>query len=164
MIANNYEGQSLKDTFNSVRRFLIYRMPLTPVDDLHIWKTFLKHAALSSKDGLKAIQWGNPPYLQVANLPKNVYGKFTPEHPDTIFIAKCVASKFESDYGGGSKGQKAIYYLRAILLHEMVHWGDWRDDHVQSDAGRPHDDDAGRRFEEEAYYKKVYPKEWIGDY
>jgi len=49
-------------------------------------------------------------------------------------------------------------------LHELVHWGDWRADNVQSDKGRPHDDDAGRRFEEEAFYKKIYPKEWIGDY
>ena len=164
MIAKPYQGKPLRDTFPKLQRFLHFRMPLTPVDDFRVWKIFLRHSQLSPQEGWQVVNWGKLPYLEVKELPKNVYGMFQTKNPDSIAIATCVAEKFDADFGDFSKRQKALFFLRAILLHELVHWGDWRADNVQSDKGRPHDDDAGRRFEEEAFYKKIYPKEWIGDY
>jgi hypothetical protein len=166
MIATSYQDKVLKDTFPNLQRFLNFRMPLTPVDDLRVWKIFLKHSQLSPQTGRQAVSWGNKhkPYLEVNNLPKGVYGKFDPASPDTVVIATCVAEKFNADFKDLSKRPKALFYMRAIILHELVHWGDWNADGVQSDKGKPHDEDAGRCFELEAYYKKIYPKEWIGDY
>lgn len=164
MIVLPCQGKSLREVFPNLHRFLHFRMPLTPLDDRHVWKIFLQHSQLSTQAGRQAVGWGNPPYLAINTLPKGVYGLFTPSHPDSITIAICVAEKFEADFANGARRQKALFYLRAILLHELVHWGDWRTDGVQSDRGRAHEDDAGRRFEQAAYSRKIYPKEWIGDY
>jgi len=159
-----HTGQLLHEAFPNVHRFLRFRMPLTPLDDRGVWKTFLQHGQLSAQAGRQAVSWGRLPYLEIESLPKGVYGLFTPGQPDTIAIARRVAERFEADFANGARRQKALFYLRAILLHELVHWGDWRADGVQSDRGRAHEDDAGRRFEQAAYSRKIYPKEWVGDY
>ncbi|MCP5425333.1 MAG: hypothetical protein H6970_09735 [Gammaproteobacteria bacterium] len=164
MIASLYDGKPLRESFPCLQRFLHFRLPLTPLDDRHVWKTFLRHSQLSAKEGRQAVAWGHLPYLEVADPPKNVYGMFNTGKPQTIAIATCVAEKFETDFKDFSKRANALFYLRAIILHELVHWGDWNSDGIRSDEGQKHENDAGRQFEEEAFYKKVYPKEWIGDY
>lgn len=156
--------QRLRETFPNLQRFLHYRMPLMPLDDRHVWKTCLEYSQLSAQAGRHAVSWGHLPSLEIKTLPKNVYGLFSPDNPNTIALATQVAEKFEADFDSMARRQKALFYLRAILLHELVHWGDWGADGVQSDRGRLHEDDAGRRFEQAAYYRKIYPKEWIGDY
>ena len=76
MIAKPYQGKPLRDTFPKLQRFLHFRMPLTPVDDFRIWKIFLRHSQLSPREGWQVVNWGKPPYLEVKELPKNVYGMF----------------------------------------------------------------------------------------
>ena len=80
---------------------------------------------ISSKTIKDALIWGNPPTVQVEDMPDE--GRFRPG-TDIIRVRKHRVEQFEAGKGlvKTPKGQ-LVYYVGVILLHELTHWADDQD-------------------------------------
>jgi hypothetical protein len=73
-------------------------------------------------------------------------GKFSGSRfPDRVYLAKSICDKFEKT---DSNNSKMHILVESTLLHEMVHWGDWKDGIDQ--AG-----EEGKMFEHAAYGRDI---------
>lgn len=133
-----------------------------------IRKAFKKYGQMSTWELKRALSWGGLPYIVIENRPKGKYGRYLEGHDD-IRIATRVVEYFEAQdtkaFARTADGRR-VYFAGAVLLHEMVHWGDFRKDgmtHVeQLNVGRKHrlsivDFEAGKLFEEAVYGQRLTP-------
>lgn len=108
---------------------------------------FIKHSTLSPAEAKKALtQFDTFPIIEIAPLGlgetgQRALGRFDPERRNSVFLAQDAAERFNNIDSALPKAQEAI---QAVVLHEMVHWGDFFDDSQQ--AGDP-----GMRFEIDVY-------------
>jgi murein DD-endopeptidase MepM/ murein hydrolase activator NlpD len=114
--------------------------------DPRLIEPFLRHSGLSRTSARVALtRFNTNPWIDVrplglghANLP--ALGLFDPALRNRIAIAEDVAERFEVDHGLAPARETVL----ALVLHEMVHWGDFFDD-IQAHG------DPGAAFEFEAY-------------
>lgn len=110
-----------------------------------VFAAFLKYAELNKKKAKLALQKGQPPEINFDTMP-NSNGRFSgKKFPNKVFLAKAICDRFEST---DSKNLKMHLLLESTLLHEMVHWGDWKD-------GIDHPKEEGKEFEKEAYGRDI---------
>jgi len=112
-----------------------------------VWKAFLKYSELMPDDAKKSLKKGSNPILGYKVMPRS-NGMFSAsKFPNKIFLAKSICDKFEkSKKEAGNK--KMHILLESTILHEMTHWGDWRDKKHQKI-------EEGKAFEKAAYGKDV---------
>ena len=111
-----------------------------------VWNAFLKYCELSTIRAIIAITPGFfSPEIRYAIMP-NANGEFRGStQPDRIFLAKAICERFEKS----DSNKKSMHLLvESTLLHEMVHWGDWKD-------GKDQAGEEGKAFEQAAYGKDV---------
>lgn len=65
--------------------------------------------------------------------------------PNRIYLAKDICEKFEASDFADPKMHKLV---ESTILHEMVHWGDWKD-------GKDQAGEEGKAFEITAYGKDI---------
>ena len=118
-------------------------------DAQKVWRAFTRHAQIT--EGLARKVLTDPtagPLVRVAELGtvegRTVLGWFSNEHPDWVFIDESLVKKFEVD----AKRREAQQSIEAKVLHEVVHWGDFRD-------GQHSASEAGTAFEIEAYGREI---------
>ncbi len=106
-----------------------------------VWSAFVKYSELNSGKASLALTPGNFPEIHFRLMP-GANGEFEGgKHPDKVFLAKEICEKFEiSD----SNNPKMHILVESTLLHEMVHWGDWKD-------GKDQAGEEGKAFEKAAY-------------
>lgn len=114
----------------------------------NVWEPLLRLGRLTPATAMDALTGGiKSPFLEIRSL-GSANGQFSLTDPSTIVLASEVAQPFEDDPGD----RIAEMLVESTLLHELVHWGDFR-------AGNPNlgsgDSDQGRRFEIAAYGRNV---------
>jgi len=110
-----------------------------------VWTAFVKYSELTSPKAKQALNKGQFPEIHFSIMP-SAYGKFKGStYPNRVYIAKSICDKFEKS---DSKNAKMHMLVEATLLHEMVHWGDYKDGVDQ--AG-----EEGLKFEKAAYGKVI---------
>ncbi|MEE8271746.1 MAG: hypothetical protein V3R98_08455, partial [Alphaproteobacteria bacterium] len=95
-----------------------------------------------------AVKWGSGPRLKIETL-TNANGEFRTGTPNVIYLDKPIAQRFQTDH----KLAKAILLVESTVLHELVHWGDWKTD--KKAEGFLSSDEWGKKFEKEAYGKDI---------
>lgn len=113
--------------------------------------------ALDAVAASRALTWGQPPLVLVADLWDEVAwkpeanGRFDPGRPGQVEIAEHRVNQFETPGAGGTdrnaKGQK-VFIVGSTLLHELCHWG-------LHHAGLPETSEAGRAFERFVYGRQI---------
>ncbi len=105
-----------------------------------VWKAFLKYSELSDEFATQMMITCSMPIIDVEAL-TNANGEFRGgDNPDIIYLDETVCERFEQDY----PKEEAKLLVESTILHEMVHWGDWKD-------GSDQPDEEGKAFEKEAY-------------
>lgn len=116
-------------------------------DKPRVFKAFQRHAGLSEKVAVRALQHGNPPEISFRNIP-TANGEFIAKKwPGTVFIAKTICDRFEGS-SVDAKDPRMHELVESTLLHEMVHWSNWAEGKVPTY-------EAGKAFEKDAYGKDV---------
>jgi hypothetical protein len=113
----------------------------------HIMRAFRKYAELNKTDAATALTLGTNPtidYAQMSDANGDFLGKTFPE---TVFIAQAICDRFESSPDEQDTRRMRIL-IESTVLHEMVHWGDWKD-------GVDQGPEEGVRFERAAYGRNV---------
>ncbi len=106
-----------------------------------VWTAFVKYSELSARHAIIAIKTSPTPVLRSKIMP-GANGQFSgATAPNDIFIAEEICRRFEKS---DSKNAKMHILVESTILHEMVHWGDWKDKKDQ--VG-----EEGKDFEKEAY-------------
>ncbi len=110
-----------------------------------VWAAFLKYSELSESDARCAVGSGPLPILHSAVMP-GANGEFRGStEPNHIYLAEEICERFEKT----DSGKPEMHLLvESTILHETVHWGDWKDGVDQ--AG-----EEGKNFEKEAYGKDI---------
>ena len=109
-----------------------------------VWKAFLKYSELTEAEAIDALMTCSNPIVDVDVMP-NANGEFRGStDPNIVFLAKAICERFEKDY----KKAEAKLLIESTLLHEMVHWGDWKD-------GKDQPGEEGKEFEKAAYGKDI---------
>lgn len=109
---------------------------------------FQKYAELSAAKATTALTTGNHPLVE-SKVMKDLGQFIGGSDPNTVFLQKKMCDRFEKNKAEQTN-PKMLLLLEATLLHEMVHWGDWKD-------GKDHPKEEGAEFEKEAYGKVIYP-------
>ena len=113
-----------------------------------IWGVFKEFGQLNSLNALRALRWGGEsPLIRITSLDKGgkkVNGEFRPEHDEWIFFSKEIADRFEVDHAL----VKARVLVESTILHELVHWGDFKD-------GIDQPGEEGKTFEKAAYDRDI---------
>jgi len=126
-------------------------------DNGRIFAAFREYAQLTEEQALAAFTWGQDPLIRFVRLaggpgrPRgSTAGLFVPRSPTAVLVSYAYADAYEEN----PRLHRNEIALEFIVLHEMVHWGDWRHDQVmrpdQLDR-RGRSLDAGDQFERAAY-------------
>ena len=141
MVSMSVQDQTL---YPRLKDFLRIELPKV-VNDKKKWSAFLKYSEFQGRwfgaflAGW-AIGWDSKPTIKIKPLP-DAWGEYLPGRgEDIIYIDKSWATRFERDY----KLAKAKIFMEALILHEMVHWGDDQD-------GKDQPGEEGEAFEKAAY-------------
>lgn len=114
-------------------------------DNKKVWDAFVKYSELSPAKAELALKIGNPPELHSEVMP-NANGQFIgAKYPGRIYLAKAICEKFEKS---DDKKPEMHVLVESTILHEMVHWGDWKD-------GKDQAGEEGKKFEKSAYGKDI---------
>ncbi len=110
-----------------------------------VWAAFMKYSELDPSQASQALTPGQSPEVHFAVMP-GVNGRFSgTSFPNRIYLAKSVCDRFEKS---DSKNISMHILIESTLLHEVVHWGDWKD-------GVDQVGEEGKTFEKEAYGKDI---------
>lgn len=110
-----------------------------------VWRAFVQYSELTDAKALNAISMGHMPEIYFDKMP-NSNGQYRgSKFPDRVFLAKEICERFEK-VDSKSEGIKIL--VESTLLHEMVHWGDFKD-------GKDQPGEEGKAFEREAYGKDI---------
>ena len=113
-----------------------------------VLKAFQKYAESDEKVAHRALEHGNPPTIDFRYMGAS-NGQYLPQkYPEMVFIAVAICKKFEESETDATDPRMHLL-LESTLLHEMVHWGDWKKDGKESPF------EAGKEFEKEAYGKDI---------
>lgn len=112
---------------------------------LKVWAAFLKYSELNPAKALLALTPGQFPEIHFDVMPR-ANGQFSgARFPNRVYLAKSICEKFEKT---DSKNLNMHILVESTLLHEMVHWGDWKD-------GVDQVGEEGKMFEKTAYGKDI---------
>lgn len=112
-----------------------------------------KFTGLTEAEIKTHLTWGKGPTLKIEDIPTTYYGdkpigQFRPADPNSIIINKSDVAAFES-YQGFTR--EAMWFLLAVsVLHEYVHYGDYKFDGIQAQT------EVGFAFEYELYGRYIY--------
>lgn len=110
-----------------------------------VWAAFLKYGELKPAQAKLALSFGKNPELHYAQMP-GANGRFSgSKFPNRVYLAKAICDRFETK---DSKKAKMHILVESTVLHEMVHWGDWKD-------GKDQVGEEGKKFEKAAYGKDI---------
>ncbi len=110
-----------------------------------VWSAFLKYSELTCTQATTALTKGFDPEIHFRVMPGS-NGQFQGvKFPNRVFLAKSICDKFESS---DMKNPNMHILIESTLLHEMVHWGDWKD-------GKDQAGEEGKTFEKAAYGKDI---------
>ena len=112
-----------------------------------VFSAFQKYSEQNKQVATQALTAGNNPMIDFRHMP-GANGEFEGDaHPETVFIAKDICEKFQTS-PADAKDKRMHLLVESTLLHEMVHWGDWKD-------GVDQPDEEGKEFEKAAYGKDI---------
>lgn len=135
---------SFKKSYPKLSTWIEVNMPKVRAKP-KVWSAFIKYSELSSSKALLALTTGQPPEIHFDVMPR-ANGQFSGSRfPNRVYLAKSICEKFEKS---DSKNTNMHILVESTLLHEMVHWGDWKDGIDQ--AG-----EEGKMFEKAAYGKDI---------
>lgn len=137
---------NMKKTYPTLSTWINDNLPKVR-KKVKVFTAFIKYSEQSKLKSNEALTKGNQPTIDFRVMP-DANGEFEGgKFPNTVFLAKQICEKFEKN-AADQKNAKMHILLESTLLHEMVHWGDWKDGVDQ--AG-----EEGKAFEIAAYGKDI---------
>lgn len=143
-------------------------------NDRQIWTAFVRWGEFTGNEAAAAAALAHneaPPTIDAAIMED--YGEYRGEvrrrHLNKILIGRKWCRKFNKKAKDRDLlGPNWDLFMKANILHEMVHWADWRDRRAQPNRDvwdRAHqrwlyDADVGFQFEEEAFYG-IYSDQYL---
>ena len=135
---------TLTPGYPKLHNFISTKLYGRAVNTKKTWDAFLKYSELTDQQAKDALTNGKLPHLKIEQMP-GANGRFHGAVvPDKIALAKQVADKFEQEYNDA--GWQLL--VESTVLHELVHWGDWKD-------GKDQPGEEGKAFEKAAYGKDI---------
>lgn len=118
-------------------------LPKVP-DKPKVFKAFVKFGELTSADAKIMLTSCSPtPVIDYRVMP-GANGEFSgATDPNRVYLAHAICEKFEKS-PADAKDPRMHLLLESTLLHELVHWGDWKD-------GKDQAGEEGKAFEKAAY-------------
>lgn len=113
-----------------------------------VWCAFLKYSELTHSQAYLALNTCSAtPIIDYKVMP-NANGQFSGgSDKSRVYIAKSICDRFENN-PKQRKQEKMLILLESTILHELVHWGDWKD-------GKDQAGEEGKAFERAAYGKDI---------
>ncbi|MFQ5652225.1 MAG: hypothetical protein ACE5IY_20030 [bacterium] len=146
----NNEGMTMKISahfkkkYPKLSKWIVTELPKVK-NKPKVWKAFQKYSELTAAQALSAVGSGSFPILHASVMPGS-NGRFAGStFPKNIYLAEAICRKFEKS---DSKNAKMHILVESTILHEMVHWGDWKD-------GKDQPGEEGKQFEKAAYGKDI---------
>lgn len=111
-----------------------------------VWSAFVKYSELGATNAKLALTEGHNPEIFIKPM-FGAYGEFSgTSNKNRIYLSASLCNRFEQSNG---ENTTLNLLLQATILHEMVHWGDWKD-------GRDQVGEEGANFEKAAYGRVIY--------
>lgn len=135
---------NLRKNFPRLAQFLTHEVSRLKWNKPHVWHPFLKYSELLDEQAVEVLATCSNPTVEVTHIP-GANGLFSPSRgTNTVFLAKAICDRFEVDH----LDSRAQLLIESTILHELVHWGEFKD-------GKDQPDEEGKYFEVEAYGRDV---------
>ncbi|WP_157738849.1 hypothetical protein [Labrenzia sp. VG12] len=162
--------RTMKRNFPNLSSWISREIPKVKSNP-QIFDAFVKYSQLSKSAATEALSFNNkPPTIDAAVM--RSYGQYRPRfahNRNKVFLNRRLCREFNKIDPDIRTGKPWDLILKATLLHEMVHWGDYVADGVRQPNGRIYDTvkgawmndvDVGFQFEIEAFYA-IYTREFL---
>jgi Metallopeptidase toxin 3 len=161
---------SLTNNFPKVAQWIKEEIPKC-LRETRILSPFLKYSQLSLSEAQIALSDNQlPPTIDVAIMLSD--GQYRPRfarNRNKIFISKKLCREFQKLDWDYLVNKPYDLIMKATILHEMIHWGDYIKDQIRQPNRDIYDNvhekwlrnkDVGFQFEVEAFYG-IYTKEYL---
>jgi hypothetical protein len=136
---------AFKESYPSLAKWIEENLLARVLSKPRVLKAFIKYSELSAWHALWAVSVGPVPVIHARVMP-GANGEFEGgAAPDNVYLSTEICERFEKK---DSKEARMHLLIESTLLHEMVHWGDWKDGVDQAD-------EEGKNFEKEAYGQDI---------
>ena len=137
----------MSKTYPKLTEWLWENMPKV-VGKKKVFDAFVKYSELSASTANSVLtKCTANPVIDFDSMP-GANGEFRGSTmPNHVYLAKSICEKFENNPEDAKKPEMHIL-IESTVLHEMVHWGDWKD-------GKDQPDEEGKSFEKAAYGKDI---------
>lgn len=154
---------TIRSNFKNLAKWITEEFPKVQHDKPK-WNLFKQYAQLNEQDAIEAITINDSsPIIDAAFIGEGIYGEFyrkgKKKNRHKIHLNRHLCREFNKYKELDKLPYKFRLLMEAVLLHEMVHWGD-QDDGVRQPNQDVYDTitgkllknkDIGFQFEEEAY-------------
>ncbi|MEM7739434.1 MAG: hypothetical protein AAF225_01375 [Pseudomonadota bacterium] len=139
-----YIDKKMKKEYPKLSAWIEKNIPLVKTKK-KVFDAYMKFSETNKKEALLSLSRGTPPKVSFRVMPK-ANGQYSGKsYTNTVFLAKAICERFEKS---DSKKKSMHLLVESTVLHEMVHWGDWKD-------GKDQHGEEGKAFEKAAYGKDV---------
>ena len=159
---------NLKRNFPRLAAWIAHEIPKCRYDP-RIWSAFLEFSELDEDDAASALaDAGTPPTIDVGIMLSD--GQYRPRfkrNREKIFVSRRLCRRFENTEADYRIMKPHDLLMKAVILHEMIHWADAKDGTKQPDVavfdpetGETKKRDVGFQFEMRAFYG-IYTRELL---
>jgi hypothetical protein len=136
-----------RQAYPNLTQFIFERLAQVPSNG-RVFRAFVKWSELSSTTARSILtQCTESPIIDFKEMPTS-NGRFNGSvDADRIYLAKAICDKYKGSARDRADPRMHLL-IESTLLHEMVHWGDWKD-------GVDQEPEEGKEFEREAYGRDI---------
>ncbi|NGP87297.1 hypothetical protein [Fodinibius halophilus] len=146
------DGSNYAQDYPKLTEYLRNKLP-TLKDNETIINAIEKYGDLSVDDIKDDLQWGEGPIIKIKQLDKlcgeNCYGYFSGLNPNSLSIDIDLVNDLENTTIGSSLADSFSFLVGVTILHEYVHFSEWRDESWNSP-------ESGILFEKDVYGQTVW--------
>ncbi|SDL06913.1 Metallopeptidase toxin 3 [Aliiruegeria lutimaris] len=140
-------SQKMKTSYPKLSAWIYDNLAKVPKNK-KVFDAFVKYTEQKRGDMRAMLTTCSPTPIVDCRAMENANGEFSGgTDPNRVYIDVGICEKFEKS-ASDAKDPRMHILLESTLLHEMVHWGDWKD-------GKDQEYEEGKEFEKEAYGKDI---------
>lgn len=140
-------GSDYDSNYKKLTEYLKNQLP-TLANNTAIVNAFKEYTNATTEQIEQILKWGDGPEIVIKQL-ESVSGHFS--EPNTLEIDIDLINNLENSVSGSTYSESLLFFIAVTILHEAVHYGDFKYNNDYWTGNDPYTNEEGWRFENQVY-------------
>ncbi|TVZ16484.1 hypothetical protein [Maribacter sp. MAR_2009_72] len=140
-------GSDYDSNYKKLTEYLKNQLP-TLANNTAIVNAFKEYTNATTEQIEQILKWGDGPEIVIKQL-ESVSGHFS--EPNTLEIDIDLINNLENSVSGSTYSESLLFFIAVTILHEAVHYGDFKYNNDYWTGNYPYTNEEGWRFENQVY-------------